>query len=100
MIDVKGRFVKKWVVPHSWDPWAPASLLAAALWTTWGCLEADVFVAVPNGIGLLLSLAQVRLLLMTLIASITSRRPMSLATFAAVTTTFLGFLRFLRNFHS
>lgn len=39
------------------------------------------------------------LLLMTMIASITSRRPMSLATFAAVTTTFLGFLRFLRNFH-
>ena len=31
VIDIKGRFMKKWVVPHSWDPWAPASLLGCQM---------------------------------------------------------------------
>ena len=31
VIDKKGRFMKKWVVPHSWDQWAPASLLGCQM---------------------------------------------------------------------
>ena len=27
VIDVQGRFLKKFVTPQSWDPWAPGSLL-------------------------------------------------------------------------
>ena len=31
VIDLKGRFLKKWVVPHAWDSWAPASLLGCQM---------------------------------------------------------------------
>ena len=27
VIDVQGRFLKKFVTPQSWDPWAPGALL-------------------------------------------------------------------------
>lgn len=27
VIDMQGRFLKKFVTPQSWDPWAPGSLL-------------------------------------------------------------------------
>ena len=31
VVDFSGRFLKKWVVPHSWDSWAPASLLGCQM---------------------------------------------------------------------
>ncbi len=31
VIDIQGRFLKKWIVPHSWDAWAPASLLGCQM---------------------------------------------------------------------
>jgi len=31
VIELSGRFVKKWVIPRSWDPWAPASLLGCQM---------------------------------------------------------------------
>jgi len=31
VVELSGRFVKKWVVPASWDPWAPASLLGCQM---------------------------------------------------------------------
>ena len=31
VIDIHGRFLKKWIVPHAWDSWAPASLLGCQM---------------------------------------------------------------------
>lgn len=31
VIEHSGAFVKKWIVPHSWDPWAPGSLLGCQM---------------------------------------------------------------------
>ena len=31
VIDVQGKFLKKWVVPHAWDPFAPSSFLGCQM---------------------------------------------------------------------